>query len=73
MDINPLQNPYIRFRDGKPADISEEAKEYVDRSVVKDHMITHEDLCYQLFTERGFTWGGDWESPKDYQHFEKQI
>lgn len=73
VDINPLQNPYIRFRDGKPADIPEGSEEYVDRSVVKDHMITHEDLCYQLFTERGFTWGGDWESPKDYQHFEKQI
>ena len=33
--------------------------------------ITHEDLCYKLFTEHGFTWGGDWENVKDYQHFEK--
>ncbi|MGI6007778.1 MAG: penicillin-binding transpeptidase domain-containing protein [Ruminococcus sp.] len=73
VDINPVQNPYVRFRNGEPADVQEESLEYVDRSNVREHMITHEDLCYQLFTERGFTWGGDWESPKDYQHFEKQV
>ena len=30
-----------------------------------------EVLCYKLFTEHGFTWGGDWVHSKDYQHFEK--
>ncbi|MGI6011153.1 MAG: penicillin-binding transpeptidase domain-containing protein [Ruminococcus sp.] len=73
VDINPLQNPYVRFRNNEPEEVTEEAMAYVDRSNVREHMITHEDLCYQLFTERGFAWGGDWESPKDYQHFEKQI
>ena len=28
------------------------------------------DLCYKLFTENGFEWGGDWTTVKDYQHFE---
>ena len=28
------------------------------------------DLCYALFKKYGFTWGGDWKSCKDYQHFE---
>lgn len=28
------------------------------------------DLCYTLFTEKGFEWGGDWTDRKDYQHFE---
>lgn len=73
VDINPLQNPYIRFENGEPVHVSREAAVYADRSQIREHMITHEDLCYQLFKERGFTWGGDWESPKDYQHFEKQV
>ena len=29
-----------------------------------------DDLCYKLFIEKGFEWGGEWESVKDYQHFE---
>ena len=28
------------------------------------------DLCYKVFAEHGFEWGGDWEHAKDYQHFE---
>ena len=35
------------------------------------HKIDHDDLCYKLFTEHGFEWGGDWTHSKDYQHFEK--
>ena len=71
IDINPLQNPYITYKDGMPVYYHDNAEEYADRSISKDHMITHEDLCYQLFTEHGFTWGGDWKNSKDYQHFEK--
>ena len=36
-------------------------------------MIDHDDLCYQLFTENGWTWGGDWRGDKDYQHFSKDL
>ena len=25
----------------------------------------------KLFIEHGFTWGGNWNSSKDYQHFQK--
>lgn len=71
IDINPLQNPYITYKDGIPVYYHDNAQEYADRSIQKDHMITHEDLCYQLFTAHGFTWGGDWKNSKDYQHFEK--
>ena len=24
-----------------------------------------------VFTDRGWRWGGDWRTPKDYQHFEQ--
>jgi len=47
------------------------AADYVDRSKDFSHKIDHDDLCYKLFTEHGFEWGGDWTHSKDYQHFEK--
>jgi len=31
---------------------------------------SNDDLCFRLFTEAGFEWGGDWTTRKDYQHFE---
>ncbi|MDU6249150.1 MAG: M15 family metallopeptidase [Paeniclostridium sordellii] len=34
-------------------------------------MIKKGDACYEAFIKRGWTWGGDWKSLKDYQHFEK--
>ena len=37
------------------------------------YKITEGDLCLQLFSEHGFTWGGSWNSVKDYQHFEKAV
>ena len=43
---------------------------YLDRDADFPYKIDHEDLCYMLFIEHGFEWGGDWEDRKDYQHFE---
>jgi hypothetical protein len=77
IDINPVNNPYVTFDgNGQPVCVDEKAVPYLDRSnpeAEKMHMITHDDLCYRLFTERGYTWGGDWSSPIDYQHFEKIV
>ncbi|MDE7366747.1 MAG: M15 family metallopeptidase [Lachnospiraceae bacterium] len=66
IDINPLYNPYVSGGYVQPAT----GTAYVDRSGDFPYKIDREDLCYQLFTAHGFTWGGDWSSPKDYQHFE---
>ena len=38
-----------------------------------NNKIDENDLCYQLFTEHGFTWGGHWRTMKDYQHFQKAL
>ena len=43
---------------------------YCDRDWDFPYKITHDDLCFKLFTEAGFEWGGDWTNRKDYQHFE---
>ncbi len=74
VDINPFYNPYIVY--GKGENGSDYvtpigSEEYVDRSRDFAYKIDSEDLCYKLFIEHGFTWGGNWNSCKDYQHFEK--
>ena len=72
IDINPLYNPCVkRKKDGTLLIQPATGKPYVDRSKKFKYKITRQDLCYRLFTERGFRWGGAWRSLKDYQHFEK--
>jgi len=71
IDINPQQNPYVSYRSGTAKWSHENANDYIDRETGKEHMITKDDLCYKLFLEHGFEWGGDWDVIKDYQHFEK--
>lgn len=76
IDINPFYNPYVVFnKNGSgEAHISPEGSEiYADRSQNFPYKIDENDLCYKLFKEHGFTWGGDWNSCKDYQHFQKAI
>lgn len=76
IDINPFYNPYVVFnKDGSGETyISPPGSEvYVDRSKEFPYKIDESDLCYKLFTEHGFTWGGNWNSCKDYQHFQKVL
>ena len=44
----------------------------MDREQDFPYKIDENDLCCRLFKEHGFSWGGDWNSVKDYQHFEKE-
>lgn len=71
IDINPLYNPYVRTRSGEVLISPDNAAAYADRSVDFPHKIDRNDLCYRIFAEHGFDWGGAWNSSKDYQHFEK--
>ena len=74
IDINPLYNPYITYKkDGTENIAPVSALPYADRDTSFPYKIDEDDLCYKLFTERGFTWGGNWNSCKDYQHFQKVI
>lgn len=71
IDINPKFNPYVKEKDGELTISPANAEDYVDRTQEFEYKIDENDLCYQLFTAHGFTWGGSWNSVKDYQHFEK--
>lgn len=76
IDVNPYYNPYVVFgRNSDGSDyISPPGSEiYADRSQNFPYKIDENDLCYRLFTEHGFTWGGNWNATKDYQHFQKKI
>lgn len=73
IDINPFYNPYIVYNKNGSGEtyISPKGSEiYADRSQDFPYKIDENDLCYKLFTEHGFTWGGNWNSTKDYQHFQ---
>lgn len=72
IDINPLYNPYITYRNGMESVAPANASAYADRGKTFDHKIDESDLCYQLFIQHGFSWGGAWSHSKDYQHFEKK-
>lgn len=72
IDINPQQNPYVENGENSHRN----ADEYVNnRYVGEPHVIvaSTEDICYSTFTKYGFTWGGNWTNPIDYQHFEKLV
>ena len=70
MDINTLYNPYTKVVDGKKILEPATAEAYVDRTKNFPYKIDEQDLCYKLFIEHGFEWGGSWDDRKDYQHFE---
>lgn len=74
IDINPFYNPYITYeKDGSEKVSPAAAYDYADRTAHFPYKIDENDLCYKLFKEYGFTWGGNWNSCKDYQHFQKTL
>jgi hypothetical protein len=73
IDINPLYNPYVHEVDGERVVTPVEGAQYEDRTLDCPYYIKKDDVCYQAFIKRGFTWGGEWKNNKDYQHFQKAI
>ncbi len=69
IDINPIQNPYVKGDIILP----EEGSLYLDRDNIRKGMVTKGDVCYNAFKNRGWTWGGEWNTLKDHQHFQKKI
>jgi len=71
IDINPLYNPFITYNTNKLEPSTSE--KYLDRSLSEKGMIVTDDICVTTFKQYGFTWGGDWISMKDYQHFQISL
>ena len=66
IDINPLENPYVRS-DGSV--LRRAAKPYTDRARRDPGMIHRGDVVVRSFARIGWEWGGDWVTLKDYMHF----
>ena len=68
IDLNPVQNPFVRVTGGKREASPAEGKLYLDRKPVRPGMA---ESVIELFADNGFSiWGGDWRDPIDYQHFQ---
>ncbi|MCW2672736.1 MAG: hypothetical protein JWP14_1325 [Frankiales bacterium] len=64
IDVNPFQNPFVRGDLVLP----ELASAYRDRSWRRAGMFEPGSAAVRAFTDQGFTWGGTFSRPKDYQH-----
>ena len=66
IDFNPLFNPYEEYKpDGKFVHPQHAFYDLNRKGTVTDANIVH------LFDAKGWTWGGRWGNPIDYQHFQK--
>jgi hypothetical protein len=65
IDVNPFQNPFVR----DDLVLPELASAYRDRAWVRPGMLLRGSAAVRAFTREGWTWGGDFRRPKDYQHF----
>ena len=63
IDINSLQNPLIKDGMVRPRGAIYDTK--------KPGTITEDSFIVVFMKSREWTWGGDWDNRKDYQHFAK--
>ena len=64
IDLNPVQNPYVSGRLVLP----EQGRAYLARSPAPG-VILAGDAVVTAFADHGWSWGGAWSGPIDYQHF----
>ncbi|MEE4300460.1 MAG: M15 family metallopeptidase, partial [Pseudomonadales bacterium] len=76
IDLNPLENPYISFQaDGSARVLPPRSARYavnrLETRVGKARRPGMVEPVVLEFARHGFyRWGGDWNDPIDYQHFE---
>ncbi|GAA5147893.1 hypothetical protein GCM10023340_21000 [Nocardioides marinquilinus] len=65
LDLNPFMNPYLK--DGLV--LPELASSYLDRDDDRPGMVQPDSLAVREFARIGWSWGGDFQTLLDYQHF----
>jgi len=64
IDLNPVENPYLNGDTVLPA----QGAQFLDRTPAPG-VITAGGPVVAAFSSIGWTWGGTWSGPVDYQHF----
>ena len=65
VDVNPVQNPYVRGATVLPA----AGRAWLDRSRARPGMVLPGGPAVRAFAAVGWAWGGSYRTLKDYQHF----
>lgn len=68
MDINPVQNPYVKGSYTSP-EAGKDFDSATERAKAIPGLVRAGDPVIAAFKARGWGWGGDWSSSRDYQHF----
>ena len=74
IDLNPIENPYV----SKSGHISHKAslkyrkRQHHINSPADKAILLKYDQATKIFKKYGWSWGGDWHTMKDYQHFVKK-
>jgi hypothetical protein len=66
VDVNPIENPYI-YANGTTTHAA--SRPYLDRPRHRKGMAYAGGVLVRAFAEAGWSWGGSWPGPTDYQHF----
>ena len=68
IDLNPVQNPFVKRERAALKITPKGAEPYSDRKSLRPGMA---EAVVDVFADHGFViWGGDWHNPTDYQHFQ---
>ncbi len=65
VDLNTVQNPYLKGSILLPPNGN------YNRGAAGT--FTFDNPLVKMFIALGWTWGGNWQTPTDYQHFEKPL
>ena len=65
VDVNPVQNPYVRNGVADPPS----GQPWIARTPAGPGMAVPRNVLVRAFKDQGWGWGGDWSSARDYQHF----
>jgi peptidoglycan LD-endopeptidase CwlK len=70
-DVNPKQNIYISY-DAQGKELQRIPPHGTYDETVEGTLNANHPLVIHM-KALGWIWGGDWDNPKDYQHFEKPL
>ena len=67
IDVNTVENPYVRGSDVLPT----AGRSYLDRMRYRKGMAVAGGVLVRAFASVGWLWGGRWTAGPDYQHFSR--